>query len=258
MGFDKLKFFREFTLRICSSNNTSVSLQHCFEYLKEFIDCDAVSFHLPEPSVAHIVAAAGDIRKFPEVSMPPLSVPLPENYIHSWHDLETVTIVNDFHAYPVYQSILEKLGIDLSYSCIIMKLELGHNKIGSFWVWSKSSFHFSSDDVELLLSIREPLALGMSNGINNPNRIVERDTPPQKHLDVDDDLIGEHGGMRNVMDKIQAVACYDSPVLLYGETGVGKEVVAKMIHTLSNRNRGPFVKVNCGAIPESQIGRAHV
>ncbi len=49
------------------------------------------------------------------------------------------------------------------------------------------------------------------------------------------------------------VASLPSPVLLIGETGTGKEVIANAIHNLSSRNRGPLIKVNCGAIPESLI-----
>ena len=45
------------------------------------------------------------------------------------------------------------------------------------------------------------------------------------------------------------VASLPSPVILIGETGTGKEVIANAIHNLSSRNRGPLIKVNCGAIP---------
>jgi transcriptional regulator with PAS, ATPase and Fis domain len=53
------------------------------------------------------------------------------------------------------------------------------------------------------------------------------------------------------MDMVQQVAPMGSPVLLLGETGVGKELIANAIHFGSGRGQGPFIKVNCGAIPES-------
>lgn len=55
------------------------------------------------------------------------------------------------------------------------------------------------------------------------------------------------------MEHVMRVASLPSPVLLIGETGTGKEVIANAIHNLSSRNRGPLIKVNCGAIPESLI-----
>ena len=55
------------------------------------------------------------------------------------------------------------------------------------------------------------------------------------------------------MYKVQQVATLDSPVLLLGETGVGKDVIANAIHYSSSRSNGPLVSVNCGAIPDTLI-----
>jgi transcriptional regulator with GAF, ATPase, and Fis domain len=77
----------------------------------------------------------------------------------------------------------------------------------------------------------------------NPNVISFESFRP-KH-----GLIGANGGLRHVWDSVQMVAGTDSPVLIQGETGTGKELVARAIHEESRRNRGPFVKLNCAAIP---------
>src|SRR2546426_2546075 len=75
-------------------------------------------------------------------------------------------------------------------------------------------------------------------------------------------LMGPNGPMEKIVEQIKQVA--DSPltVLVEGETGTGKELVARAIHQLSARREKPFVAVDCGAIPdtliESEIGRAHV
>jgi DNA-binding NtrC family response regulator len=65
-----------------------------------------------------------------------------------------------------------------------------------------------------------------------------------------ENLIGQSPAMQEVFDLIQEVAPTDSTVLITGETGTGKELVAKAIHTRSSRAQGPFVAVNCGALPE--------
>jgi len=67
------------------------------------------------------------------------------------------------------------------------------------------------------------------------------------------DIIGADFGLKGVMEMVRQVAPMDSPVLLLGETGTGKEIIANAIHNISPRRRGPFIKVNCGAIPESLI-----
>ena len=66
-------------------------------------------------------------------------------------------------------------------------------------------------------------------------------------------LVGESPGMRTVRERVQRVARSMAPVLIQGESGTGKELVAKALHACSHRAGGPFVAVNCGAIPESLI-----
>jgi transcriptional regulator with GAF, ATPase, and Fis domain len=67
--------------------------------------------------------------------------------------------------------------------------------------------------------------------------------------DISDVVIGESGGLRGVMERVEQVAPTDAPVLILGETGSGKEVIARTIHARSHRAGGPVVRVNCGAIP---------
>ncbi|MEI9973565.1 MAG: sigma 54-interacting transcriptional regulator [Ignavibacteriota bacterium] len=62
-------------------------------------------------------------------------------------------------------------------------------------------------------------------------------------------LIGQSAKFRSVMDAVRVVAPADCSVLIQGETGTGKELVARAVHDQSRRARGPFVKLNCAAIP---------
>jgi transcriptional regulator with GAF, ATPase, and Fis domain len=68
-----------------------------------------------------------------------------------------------------------------------------------------------------------------------------------------EEIIGANFGLKQVMEEARKVAVLDTPVVLLGETGVGKEVIANTIHTSSPRSKGPLVKVNCGAIPDSLV-----
>ena len=68
-----------------------------------------------------------------------------------------------------------------------------------------------------------------------------------------DNMIGESDGMRNVYAMITEVAATEAPVLILGETGTGKELVAKAIHAKSLRKNFPFVPINCGALPDSLL-----
>ena len=71
--------------------------------------------------------------------------------------------------------------------------------------------------------------------------------------DISESIVGAQTGLREVMERVQQVAPTDAPVLILGETGSGKEVVARSIHTRSTRHDGPFLRVNCGAIPPELV-----
>ncbi|MGQ0680913.1 nif-specific transcriptional activator NifA [Bradyrhizobium sp.] len=66
-------------------------------------------------------------------------------------------------------------------------------------------------------------------------------------------IIGDSPALRSLLEKINIVAKSHSPVLLRGESGTGKELIAKAIHELSPRAKGPFIKINCAALPESVL-----
>ena len=71
--------------------------------------------------------------------------------------------------------------------------------------------------------------------------------------DIMGTIVGADAGFRDVMSRVEQVAGTDAPVLLLGETGTGKEVVARAIHAHSRRHRGPMQRVNCGAIPPGLV-----
>ena len=64
-----------------------------------------------------------------------------------------------------------------------------------------------------------------------------------------DGIVGSSQGLRGVLDQVKTVALTDSTVLIEGETGTGKELIANAVHACSNRNNRPFIKLNCAAIP---------
>ncbi|NLY94199.1 MAG: sigma-54-dependent Fis family transcriptional regulator [Myxococcales bacterium] len=85
--------------------------------------------------------------------------------------------------------------------------------------------------------------------------VADRDALLSKlgRQDISEAVIGETGGLRQVMERVEQVAPTDAPVLILGETGSGKEVIARAIHARSRRAKGPVVRVNCGAIPPDLV-----
>ena len=85
--------------------------------------------------------------------------------------------------------------------------------------------------------------------------VASNDVPvsPLQGNAVLDKLVGDSGAMRTVKTRIAKVAGSMAPILIQGESGTGKELVARAVHGCSHRSGGPFVAVNCGAIPENLL-----
>ncbi|SDI95841.1 DNA-binding transcriptional response regulator, NtrC family, contains REC, AAA-type ATPase, and a Fis-type DNA-binding domains [Ferrimonas sediminum] len=100
----------------------------------------------------------------------------------------------------------------------------------------------------------EPLRLAASLGhVDGMARLRRRSFLEEEVSPTEGTIVGESAAMRNVYRQIRKVALTDATVLLEGESGTGKELVAQAIHRGSLRSEGPFIAVNCGAIPINLI-----
>jgi len=110
----------------------------------------------------------------------------------------------------------------------------------------------------MLAALCEPIAVALRNErqLRELSALREAAEADRRSLlarlgrqDISDTIVGERSGLRSVMRAVDLVARAEAPVLILGETGTGKEVVARAIHGRSTRATGPFLRVNCGAIP---------
>ncbi len=120
----------------------------------------------------------------------------------------------------------------------------------------------SSRTLALFAAIAEPFSVALQNDkrLHELARLREAAEQDRSALltrlarqDVSDAIVGAERGLREVMARVAQVAPTDAPVLILGETGAGKEVVARSIHAQSRREGGPFLRVNCGAIPQELV-----
>ena len=117
---------------------------------------------------------------------------------------------------------------------------------------------FSHDDVELLSQVAQQIAIGVENGLayreiaelkeklNEEKLYLEREIRSEHNFE---EIVGDSRPLKDVLAQIEIVSPTDSTVLIQGETGTGKELVARAIHNLSSRRSRTFVKLNCAAIP---------
>jgi len=121
---------------------------------------------------------------------------------------------------------------------------------------------FSGDELNILTDVSRALAVAVSNAIANEEIRKLRDRLEAENAALRSalgqapwahELIGNTLALKRVLSAIEQVAETDATVLITGETGTGKELVARAIHRRSSRANGPLIKVNCSAIPETLL-----
>ena len=118
---------------------------------------------------------------------------------------------------------------------------------------------FTEEHARLMLSLHNPLSMASAKFQRQRDlkELSERLAENYRLLQEDllsitgDEVIGAGFGLKGVIEMVHQVAPADTPVLLLGETGVGKEIIANTVHRLSSRKNNPLIKVDCAAISES-------
>ncbi len=133
---------------------------------------------------------------------------------------------------------------------------------GTLALCRMSDDEWSPEDVEFLMQVASQVAIAVENSIAYRDLAEMKERLATEKLYLEDEIrldqnignmVGEAPAFQAVLKSIQTVAPTDATVLILGETGTGKELVARAIHDLSSRGKGSFVKVNCAAIPASLL-----
>ncbi len=260
MQLDEKDFFREATLKICGSLEIERALHQCLLYIRQFIPADQMGFHVYHrdvgvvETVAYATPEAGRIMS--------VKIKLSQQAIMQIEAQRSVRIrvIDRLADDPVASPVAQRMNA-LELSAVVLDLVLDRTMLGVFSVFNNGKEKFSQEHVNLLKLLSKPCAIALTNSLryrelkNLKEMLADDNRYLQEELNKisGEKVIGADGGLKDVMRMVHQVAPLDSPVLLLGETGTGKEVIANAIHNLSLRKDRPFIKVNCGAIPASLI-----
>ncbi len=251
-------FFREVTLRFCSSLDINSAIQRSFQYLHEVLPVDEMFLDIHDLQL-------GAIRRIAHVSdhgAPSAAeiIPLPEK-VWAWvQSTDEPLIVDSSNKDPMVRHIA-LLTNNEGKSDLSVPLRIEGKKIGMLILRANHDGAYRKEHADLVRLIAEPVAIALSNALAHQellqlrdvllddNRFLQRELTPG----IREAIVGEGSGLRHVMEQVRQVAPLTNTVLLLGETGVGKEVIANAIHSGSARSSGPFIKVNCGAIADTLI-----
>lgn len=257
------EFFREATLRICSSLDIDQSLSKLFDYLETVIPVDSISLMTIDLDQAEIRTEAQVQREGSLLIEPgwPHKISITPNYIQKLCKRETEGDLALIANYPddTQEGIVH--GFSFSNECSILSLQLhvSENRIGKLVIKKKERNQYTKEHAILLEMIMEPIAIALSNAIQYKElvRVKKRLEEDNLALSIDlmhvsgTEIIGADLGLKDVMAQVRQISQSTSPALLLGETGTGKEVIAKAIHMASPRYKGPMISMQCGAVPEN-------
>src|SRR5215813_7379563 len=134
----------------------------------------------------------------------------------------------------------------------------GNRTLGVLHLLDRHKDAFSEEDVDFLRQVASQVAIALENALEfselseSKERLAEEGLYLRDEIRTEhhfEDILGNSAGLRQVLRQVETVAPNETTVLIQGETGTGKELVARAIHALSSRQNNIFVKLNCAAIP---------
>lgn len=260
MNAEKSHFLQNLTLKICNSLEIENTLRNGFSYLKAYIPADGMTFDIIRPdgalmSIARVSSKGVDIHDVPV----PLSPEAREELKHS-EAVEDIEVHNSPDLNPTSRDWITHFGIREA-SCLVINLISESEWQGWLAIYALGRNRYTEEHSEFLSQAKTPFSIAMSNALKYREIKKFSQDMEKENKELYQELMGAAGrriigaesGLKEVMALVKKVAPTDSPVILLGETGTGKDVIANAVHLFSGRKTGPVIKVNCGAIPKDLI-----
>jgi transcriptional regulator with GAF, ATPase, and Fis domain len=259
-------------MRICGTLDIVTGIRRSFSYLQQRLPIDGMGLCIYEKE-ANAIRTLGVVARNYNGEMDQL-IPLGKltkeqieadifsvTVDRSGLDPVRMRIINNRSRANVLLDLIAPYFGSENFSFLFMELVMEGQMLGTVVFRAEGEDRFTQEHAQLVSLVHEPFAIALSNFLKHEEIVRLKDmlTDDNRFLHEEllrisgDEIIGEESGLRSVMTMVKQVAPLDSPVLLRGETGTGKDVIANAIHYSSPRSRAPFIKVNCGAIPETLI-----
>jgi formate hydrogenlyase transcriptional activator len=175
----------------------------------------------------------------------------------AFRTMKPLTLQSPFSGWLHYPIVQIAVREGLKSFCFL-PLIIRNRAIGTLILARLRDYAFTQADMSFLEQVANQIALAVENALAYREiRELKEQLAKEKHYLEDEiraemnfaQIIGSSASLRRVLKRVETVAPTDSTVLIYGETGTGKELIARAIHDLSPRRAKAFVKLNCAAIP---------
>jgi formate hydrogenlyase transcriptional activator len=171
-------------------------------------------------------------------------------------------LINAVHLQDFPSEMTRGFVVEGVASACILPLVSRDQVLGTLNVGSRRELAFTQEDVTLLSQVASQIALAVDNALEFQRVAEVKEKLTEEKLYLEDELrteynfeeiVGESPSLKRVLKQVETVAPTEATVLILGETGTGKELIARAIHDLSPRRNRTFVKLNCAAIPSGLL-----
>jgi formate hydrogenlyase transcriptional activator len=262
---DRLRLLLEITSNVTSKLDLRQVVGALSTNLFRIMRCDVSALLLPDSESGELRVTTlynPDARgPFREGSLVPMNSSISGQVLRKGKSIridsfEQVREDPDIYGNPdgqlLYERVIEE---GLNVGCYL-PLVGRDGVVGVLMLSRRSDNAFEKDDVILLEQVACQIAIAVENTLDYEKAIKDRDKETKQRLYLEEEIrtefgeiVGESPALKTALDLVSVVAPAGSSVLIMGETGTGKELIARAIHNLSSRRERAFVKLNCAAIP---------
>ena len=252
---DRLKLLLDLNNSMVSNLELRELLREISASVRQLMQCDAAGVNLPDSETSQLKLYALDFpgaKGFLREGMLRSSGSLPAKVFST---AEPVTFLVREAAIPREAADYEREGLQ---SCCWLPLMSRTRVLGVLGLSRLQAIRFSQEDVQFLMQVASQVAIAVENALayHRISELTDKLAQEKLYLEGEirteanfDEIVGTSPALQRVLKLVETVAPTDSTVLICGETGTGKELIARAIHDRSSRNPKTFVKLNCAALP---------
>ncbi|HZS29178.1 MAG TPA: sigma 54-interacting transcriptional regulator [Candidatus Angelobacter sp.] len=255
---DRMRLILDLTNQVVSNLELDELLHAVSTSVRRVMGCDAAAVMLPDEECKHLRVHALDYPDgkgiFTEGSLVPIDGTLPGDSF----TMGKAIVINRLDPATIAPEMYRKAKAEGMNSFCDLPLVSRKRLLGVLALARHDEDTFDDEEVSFLTQVANQVAIAIENATVYRKIAILKDRLAQEKLYLEDEIrgemdfegiVGQSSALRHVLSMVETVAPSDSTVLLLGETGTGKELIARAIHERSRRKDRTFVKLNCAAIP---------
>lgn len=255
---ERLQLLLDVTNQVVSNLELRDLLRAISQDVRRVMQCDYAGLSLPDAENKQLRLYAVDFPEGKGFLQEDLQYPIEGSPSGTaFRTMKVLTLQSPFTGWLHYPIVRIAVREGLKSFCFLPLISR-NRAIGTLVLARLRDDAFSQADISFLAQVANQIALAVENAIAYREIRELKEQLSKEKLYLEDELraemnfaqiIGNSASLRRVLKRVEIVAPTDSTVLIYGETGTGKELIARAIHDLSPRRAKAFVKLNCAAIP---------